>query len=132
MRAKNALTWAVLDCEPLDRDAAGAVNGDNAVEFRSGPAPAIKGCRPLSVQCYSICLDAHLLDAGPGDANGVARFGPSQDFRDVLSAIAIHHSHVRGGIACPSGLRGAARRGGHKSHCGGPRNQGDRSCETDE
>jgi hypothetical protein len=55
----------------------------------------------LSVQCYSICLDADPLDAGPGDANDVARFGPSQDFRDVLSAIAIHHSHVRGGIACP-------------------------------
>src|SRR4029077_2405567 len=132
VRAKNALTWAVLDCEPLDRDAAGAVNGDNAVEFHNGPAPAIKGCCPLSVQCYSICLDAHLLDAGPRDANGVARFGPSQDFCDVLSAIAIHHSHARGGIACASGLRGATRRGGHKSHCGGSRNQGDRSCETDE
>jgi hypothetical protein len=105
VHAKDALAWAVLDRESLDGHAASAVNSHDTVEFRRGPASAVEGCRPLSIERDSIRLDAHPFEAGPGDPNRVARAGLGQDFRDLVSAIAVHLFLVRAADGCPAHRR---------------------------
>src|SRR6266496_5232032 len=67
-----------------------------------GPPPPSRVAAPCPSSVIRSVLMLTRSTQVPRDANRVARFGPSQDFRDVLSAIAIHHlSPVRVGIACP-------------------------------